>query len=64
MLFSVSQLWPSSWLGDILHNREAIGRMAKRSVEHREFDIHFVSRTAIKPQVQVDFVDRMVKPCV
>jgi hypothetical protein len=41
---------------DILHNKEAIGRIAKWACELGAHDIEFQPRTAIKTQVQVDFV--------
>lgn len=43
-------------IGDILHNKEAIGRIAKWSCELRAHDIEFWPRTAIKTQALVDFV--------
>ncbi|MBJ4058636.1 hypothetical protein JGD43_25265 [Salmonella enterica subsp. enterica serovar Goldcoast] len=49
-------------LGVVLQNREAAGHMAKWSVELREFDLHFVSRTAIKSQILADFVAEWTNP--
>ncbi|MBJ4281990.1 hypothetical protein JGD95_25870, partial [Salmonella enterica subsp. enterica serovar Typhimurium] len=49
-------------LGAILQNRETAGRMAKWSVELGEFDLHFVSRTAIKSQILADFVAEWTNP--
>jgi hypothetical protein len=43
-------------IGDILHNKEAIGRIAKWSCELGAYDIEFRPRTAIKTQALVDFV--------
>nr|AAS07077.1 putative gag-pol polyprotein [Oryza sativa Japonica Group]ABF96609.1 retrotransposon protein, putative, Ty3-gypsy subclass [Oryza sativa Japonica Group] len=43
-------------LGDILHNREANGRIAKWALELMSFDISFKPRTAIKSQALADFV--------
>jgi hypothetical protein len=43
-------------IGDILHNKEAIGRIAKWACELGAHDIEFWSRTAIKTQALVDFV--------
>ena len=48
---------PSSFpLGNILHNQEVTGRIAKWVVELGEFDLHFTAQTAIKSQVLADFV--------
>lgn len=49
-------------LGAILQNRETAGRMAKWSVELGAFNIHFVSRTAIKYQILADFVAEWTNP--
>jgi hypothetical protein len=43
-------------IGDILHNKEAIGRIAKWAFELGAHDIEFWPRTAIKTQALVDFV--------
>jgi hypothetical protein len=43
-------------IGDILHNKEAIGRIAKWAYELGAHDIEFQPRTAIKTQALVDFV--------
>jgi hypothetical protein len=43
-------------IGDILHNKEAIGRIAKWACELGAHDIEFPPRTAIKTQALVDFV--------
>jgi hypothetical protein len=43
-------------IGDILHNKEAIGRIAKWACELGAHDIEFKPRTAIKTQALVDFV--------
>jgi ribonuclease HI len=43
-------------IGDILHNKEAIGRVAKWACELGAHDIEFRPRTTIKTQVLVDFV--------
>jgi hypothetical protein len=43
-------------IGDILHNKEAIGRIAKWAYELGAYDIEFRPRTAIKTQALVDFV--------
>jgi ribonuclease HI len=42
-------------IGDILHNKEAIGRIAKWVCELGAHDIEFRPRTAIKTQALVDF---------
>ena len=43
-------------LGDILHNRDATGRISKWTVEFGALNIDFTSRKAIKSQVLADFV--------
>jgi hypothetical protein len=43
-------------IGDILHNKEAIGRIAKWACELGADDIEFRPRTTIKTQTLVDFV--------
>jgi hypothetical protein len=43
-------------IGDILHNKEAIGRIAKWVCELGSHDIEFRPHTAIKTQALVDFV--------
>jgi hypothetical protein len=43
-------------IGDILHNKEAIGRIAKWAYELGAHDIEFRPRTAVKTQALVDFV--------
>jgi hypothetical protein len=43
-------------IGDILHNKEAIGRIAKWACELGAHDIEFRPRTAIKTKALVDFV--------
>jgi hypothetical protein len=43
-------------IGDILHNKEAIGRVAKWACELGAHDIEFRPRTTIKIQALVDFV--------
>jgi hypothetical protein len=43
-------------IGDILHNKEAVGRIAKWVCELGAHDIEFRPRTAIKTQALVDFV--------
>ena len=43
-------------IGDILHNKEAIGRIAKWACELGSHDIEFRPRTAIKTKALVDFV--------
>jgi hypothetical protein len=48
---------PSSFpLGEIIHNRDANGRIVKWSVELGEFEIKFCPRQAIKSQILTDFV--------
>src|SRR5438552_1297559 len=43
-------------IGEILHNRDATGRIAKWAVELGAFDLTFQPRTAIKSQALVDFI--------
>src|SRR5436190_2667779 len=43
-------------IGDILHNRDATGRIAKWAVELKSFELSFQPRTAIKSQALVDFI--------
>jgi hypothetical protein len=43
-------------IGDILHNKEAIGRIAKWACELGAHDIEFRPRMAIKTQALVDFI--------
>jgi hypothetical protein len=43
-------------IGDILHNKEAIGRIAKWVCELEAHDIEFRQRTAVKTKALVDFV--------
>jgi ribonuclease HI len=43
-------------IGDILHNKEAVGRTAKWACELGAHDIEFRPRTAIKTQALVDFI--------
>jgi hypothetical protein len=48
-------------IGDILHNKEAIGRIAKWACELGAHDIEFRPCTAIKTQALVDFVSEWTK---
>src|SRR5438132_8611227 len=41
-------------IGDILHNHDATGRIAKWAVELGSFELSFTPRMAIKPQALVD----------
>ena len=43
-------------IGDILHNRDAMGRIVKWSIELAAHDITFIPRNTIKSQVLTDFV--------
>jgi hypothetical protein len=45
-------------IGDILHNKEAIGRTAKWACELGAHDIGFRPRTAIKTQALVYFISK------
>ncbi len=42
-------------LGDILHNREKTGRIAKWALELMSLDISFKPHTSIKSQASADF---------
>jgi hypothetical protein len=48
-------------IGDILHNKEAIGRIAKWACELGAHDIEFRPRTEIKTQALVDFISEWTK---
>ena len=43
-------------LGDIVHNRDAAGRISKWELELMGHDIRYVRRTAIKSQAVANFV--------
>jgi hypothetical protein len=43
-------------LGDILHNRDVIGRISKWAVELGSLNIDFSPQKAIKSQALADFV--------
>src|SRR5207237_988698 len=43
-------------IAEILHNRDAIGRIAKWAVELGSFELAFQPRTAIKSQALIDFI--------
>lgn len=44
-------------LGDIIHNREATGRIAKWAIELGPHGLKYMPRTAIKSQAWVDFIN-------
>ena len=48
-------------LGDILHNKEANGRIIKWVVELGTYSIEFRSRPTIKSQVLADFVTEWIE---
>jgi hypothetical protein len=48
-------------IGDILHNKEATGRIAKWACELGAHDIEFWPRTIVKTQALVDFVSEWTK---
>jgi hypothetical protein len=48
-------------IGDILHNKEAIGRIAKWASELGAHDIEFWPCTAVKTQALVDFVSEWIE---
>src|SRR5437762_6804805 len=43
-------------IGEILHNRDATGRIAKWAVELGSFELTFQPRMAIKSQALIDFI--------
>ena len=47
----------SAPLGDIIQNREATGRIAKRAIEIGPHGLKYMARTAIKSQALVDFIN-------
>ena len=62
LLSHKSKVVSSYPLGTIVHNRDAIGRIAQWSVELGQYDIEFVPRTAIKSQALADFVGEWTNP--
>jgi hypothetical protein len=48
-------------IGDILHNKEVVGRTAKRACELGAHDIKFRPCTSIKTQALVDFISEWTK---
>nr|AAM93706.1 putative gag-pol precursor [Oryza sativa Japonica Group]AAP54129.1 transposon protein, putative, unclassified [Oryza sativa Japonica Group] len=49
-------------LGEVVRNKDVVGRIAKWIVEPSQFDVHFMPRTAIKSQVLADFVADWTMP--
>ncbi|XP_066167832.1 uncharacterized protein [Oryza sativa Japonica Group] len=49
-------------LGEVVRNKDVVGRIAKWVVELSQFDVHFVPRTAINSQVLADFVADWTMP--
>ncbi|XP_066163856.1 uncharacterized protein [Oryza sativa Japonica Group] len=49
-------------LGEVVRNKDVVGRIAKWVVELSQFDVHFVTRTTIKSQVLADFVADWTMP--
>lgn len=43
-------------LGEVMRNKDVVGRIVKWVVELSQFDVHFVPQTAINSQVLADFV--------
>src|SRR5204862_248640 len=43
-------------IGDILHNHDATGRIAKWAMEIRSFELSFQPRTPIKSEALIDFI--------
>src|SRR6266542_860011 len=48
-------------IGDILHNQDATGRIAKWIVELGSFELSFQPRTAVKSQALADFLAEWTK---
>src|SRR5947207_3277546 len=48
-------------IGDILHNRDSTGRIAKWAVELGSFELTFQPRTTIKSQALVDFIAEWIE---
>jgi hypothetical protein len=48
-------------LGDILHNRDATGRISKWAVELGGLNIEFTPRKAIKSQALTDFIAEWIE---
>jgi hypothetical protein len=48
-------------IGDILHNKEAVGRTVKWACELGAHDIEFRPRTTIKTQALVDFISKWIE---
>jgi ribonuclease HI len=46
----------SSTLGEVLHNKEATGKIAKWAIELAVYDLEFQPRTTIKAQALSNFV--------
>nr|AAX96846.1 retrotransposon protein, putative, Ty3-gypsy sub-class [Oryza sativa Japonica Group]ABA92760.1 retrotransposon protein, putative, Ty3-gypsy subclass [Oryza sativa Japonica Group] len=49
-------------LGEVVRNKDIVGRIAKWVVKLSQFDVRFVPRTAIKSQVLADFVADWTMP--
>ncbi|XP_066168748.1 uncharacterized protein [Oryza sativa Japonica Group] len=49
-------------LGEVVRNKDVVGRIAKWVVQLSQFDVHFVPRIAIKSQVLADFVADWTMP--
>nr|AAK43513.1 putative gag-pol precursor [Oryza sativa Japonica Group]AAP54915.1 retrotransposon protein, putative, Ty3-gypsy subclass [Oryza sativa Japonica Group] len=49
-------------LGEVVRNKDVVGRIAKWVVELSQFDVHFLPRIAIKSQVLADFVADWTMP--
>ena len=48
--------------GTIVHNWDAIGRIARWSIELGQYDIQFVPRATIKSQALVDYIAEWTNP--
>ena len=49
-------------LSTIIHNRDAVDRIAQWSIELGQYDIQFVPRTAIRSQALADFIAEWTNP--
>ena len=48
-------------IGEILHNRDATGRISKWAMELRSFELNYQPQTAIKSQALVDFIAEWIE---
>ena len=52
----MSQVITSFPLGEVVRNRDAVGRISKWAVELMGYDVKFIPHTAIKSQALADFI--------